>query len=1004
MHRYRERTDGASSEPGRATAPGRKPLTLALRGGQVQRRASLRPPSGARELDLDPGSSSALIQDVASSGIAGASSALPFLADIQASFGHHDVRHVKAHLDASAAAAAANIGARAYATGDHVAFDGAPDLHTAAHEAAHVVQQRAGVHLVGGVGAAGDRYEAHADAVADLVVQGRPAAALLDQLAGSGAMGGAVQRKVKGFPYVEVKQVPHDVIDAVMSDGGFPGGLNAQQLDLLRDLINERREYTVVEVRQRLRMFGPLELPDDHDPFDHGRRGKERHPERKNERRPEREKEQHPEREKEKEKESEKESEKERDRSTPPRMARDPGSADAGPDVDGLHRFQALLRRAPPTLLKEMLPDINYFASNNELDVALAREMVLQALEASMRPVEELIEEIAGMDRAEVDDLALCLHGQGSGAGSFLLDGFAIDGHAPQIAQAIAQQQELYDHYQDLDPDTAATLLDAPQKLLSDLADRHGRPAWVVEHVRGILRQVIAESLARARTAKDLPRNATWLLSSAQPIDDSRILRPGEITTRTCAHKFARIAMFCSIDGAEPVCTGRDRERVLDGKSVEAHVGMLMADECEAPILEAATPIKIAQSMVVPGLGAFWRVSCEHGLRWVDQACVKILDFDYERPVTGEGDRVQLFGKEGHPTAEHVRQGGLGNCYLMAALISVVSQSPHHLTDMLCELDDETVAVRFFVLDPSTRTRVATWIRVNRRVVMRDGCALFARADRALWPALVEKAYGECGGGLEATGEGGHASAAFSMILGRDASMTEIANPSRRLDEDHLELQAVPVHPLFMTAEKLSWYFKLDAGQAKDFVTQAEAARQVLEQSIGMVEDRGSVVACVERIVLALRLDVVVAKRLIDYVKKHVPSCGVTGGAYSTRAQMLHASMQSAMARGAVVAISTKTWNSNQRGPSGEPLSDIGLAGSHAYAVLRVFALGDRLMVTVRNPWGHMGMKYDRANRLITSIGNFLEIPVLDRVRIEEPEFDIDIEDVIRFFANIYMS
>ena len=70
------------------------------------------------------------------------------------------------------------MGAQAFATGNHVAFAGTPDLHTAAHEAAHVVQQRGGVHLKGGVGEAGDTYEQHADAVADKVVRGESAEAL----------------------------------------------------------------------------------------------------------------------------------------------------------------------------------------------------------------------------------------------------------------------------------------------------------------------------------------------------------------------------------------------------------------------------------------------------------------------------------------------------------------------------------------------------------------------------------------------------------------------------------------------------------------------------------------------------------------------------------------------------------------------------------------------------------------------------------------------------------
>ena len=44
-----------------------------------------------------------------------------------------------------------------------------------------MIQQRSGVQLSGGVGEAADRYERQADAVADAVVQGRSAEALLDQ-------------------------------------------------------------------------------------------------------------------------------------------------------------------------------------------------------------------------------------------------------------------------------------------------------------------------------------------------------------------------------------------------------------------------------------------------------------------------------------------------------------------------------------------------------------------------------------------------------------------------------------------------------------------------------------------------------------------------------------------------------------------------------------------------------------------------------------------------------
>ncbi len=119
------------------------------------------------------------IPSIATAGVRGGGQPLPHLDRIQAAFGPHDVTGIRAHIGGQAADAATAIGAQAYATGTDVAFRSSPDLHTAAHEAAHVVQQRAGVHLKGGVGEAGDTYEQHADAVADAVVRGESAATLL---------------------------------------------------------------------------------------------------------------------------------------------------------------------------------------------------------------------------------------------------------------------------------------------------------------------------------------------------------------------------------------------------------------------------------------------------------------------------------------------------------------------------------------------------------------------------------------------------------------------------------------------------------------------------------------------------------------------------------------------------------------------------------------------------------------------------------------------------------
>lgn len=131
--------------------------------------------------------------EIAARGVADAGDSLPYLNAIQQSFGHHDVSSIRAHIGGRAAAASQALGAHAYAYGNAIAFASRPDLHTAAHEAAHIVQQRRGMpRSLGG----DDSYERHADLVADRVVRGLPVAALLDAgPRGGGTRTAIVQRK-----------------------------------------------------------------------------------------------------------------------------------------------------------------------------------------------------------------------------------------------------------------------------------------------------------------------------------------------------------------------------------------------------------------------------------------------------------------------------------------------------------------------------------------------------------------------------------------------------------------------------------------------------------------------------------------------------------------------------------------------------------------------------------------------------------------------------------------
>ncbi len=229
-----------SSSAPESASTGKKPVLARESAGSVQRKSATSAAPGSSGYwqefygDLGAqehqGATTGDVQAVAAAGVAGSGGALPHLGAIQKSFGRHQVGSIQAHVGGRAGDAATAIGASAYATGNDVAFASSPDLHTAAHEAAHVIQQRSGVSLLGGVGQSGDAYEQHADAVADLVVQGKSAEGLLSQMAGGSGGANAVQRKKNKdkTPGANVNHV---------------GGIAEDAQPLARDRVKDHKEF-----------------------------------------------------------------------------------------------------------------------------------------------------------------------------------------------------------------------------------------------------------------------------------------------------------------------------------------------------------------------------------------------------------------------------------------------------------------------------------------------------------------------------------------------------------------------------------------------------------------------------------------------------------------------------------------------------------------------------------------------------------------------------------------
>ncbi|WP_308367695.1 MULTISPECIES: DUF4157 domain-containing protein [unclassified Microbulbifer] len=165
------------------------------------------------------------IQRIASEGLSGANQPLPHGEQIQASFGRHDISGVRTSTGGAAGRASEQMGALAYTSSDRIAFRQSPDLRLSAHEAAHTVQQRSGLKLPGNVGRPGDRWERHADRVADAVVAGESAEPLLNEVApGPGRAAPAKGDGISGAVQHQITSIAsHRVESPVSATGGIGG-------------------------------------------------------------------------------------------------------------------------------------------------------------------------------------------------------------------------------------------------------------------------------------------------------------------------------------------------------------------------------------------------------------------------------------------------------------------------------------------------------------------------------------------------------------------------------------------------------------------------------------------------------------------------------------------------------------------------------------------------------------------------------------------------------------
>lgn len=119
---------------------------------------------------------------------------------------------------------------------------------------------------------------------------------------------------------------------------------------------------------------------------------------------------------------------------------------------------------------------------------------------------------------------------------------------------------------------------------------------------------------------------------------------------------------------------------------------------------------------------------------------------------------------EGPVSVKDIRQGAIGDCYLIAGIYSLAQKNPQAIHDMMRDNGDGTVTVRFYEKDKDTQQYKEVPITISKSTLTTS-----EHAEDTLWVQMLEKAYASYKGSYEAIGKGGHTNDVFSHFLGVDS-------------------------------------------------------------------------------------------------------------------------------------------------------------------------------------------------------------------------------------------
>ncbi|MBN3922114.1 C2 family cysteine protease [Nostoc sp. NMS4] len=381
-------------------------------------------------------------------------------------------------------------------------------------------------------------------------------------------------------------------------------------------------------------------------------------------------------------------------------------------------------------------------------------------------------------------------------------------------------------------------------------------------------------------------------------------------------------------------------------------------------------------------------------------------------------------GKPILPSPDDVKQGKIGDCYLMAAIASIAQTEPEYIFTMFRDYGD-TVAVRLFDVDesePENQQFTPLYIKIDKSVVKdEDGNLVYSQG--ALWVHMLEKAYAVAGfgGDLSTTDNeippsyekihAGVSRYALMILRGRKFTTANISNEGDKIKNKKLLLSSLEEVNKYHLAKggDVNKYkdlisftiFKGDVGKIDkwmDWLTQQNGVEAVKEietmitnKRSGSYKEEIRLEDC-EMIFDAKGLDATLMTDLMDnYFQRIFPGKRGTHR-YTDQQLKIYENIKKFISNHRPITVSAhknvgRDMTDSDRGEK----ESKGLLGNHVYTIMGCKIDSANLRyITVRNPWG----KYGRAYNMDATIGSKAKEKT-------DGTFDVELSDFTKRFKSI---